>query len=63
MTPIYPTSFHFLPSAMHIIYAPEEAMNRDGKAFDEVSDAVDEGQSKISATVLTINLAFYLILK
>lgn len=34
-------------------------MNRDGKAFDEVSDAVDEGQSKISATVLTINLAFY----
>lgn len=27
---------------MHIIYAPEEAMHRDGKAFDEVSDAVDE---------------------
>lgn len=34
-------------------------MHRDGKAFDEVSDAVDEGQSKISAAVLTINLTFY----
>lgn len=44
---------------MHIIYAPEEAMNRDGKAFDEVSDAVDEGQSKISTAVLTINSTIY----
>lgn len=34
---------------MHI-YAREEAMNRDGKAFDEVSDAVDEGQSPLPAS-------------
>lgn len=28
---------------MHAIYVPEENLHRDGKAFDEVSDAVDEG--------------------
>lgn len=38
-------------------------MNRDGKAFDEVSDAVDEGQSPISAIFakLRITISYHIL--